>query len=78
MNYRVISVEASFTPDGWPVPTALRWEGTPLRVIDVGRRWRARDGVHVLVRVPDERVFELHTNGALWRARVVSEPPHFA
>ncbi len=76
--FRVTEVQATFTPGGWPIPHALRWEGQALTVIDVGRRWHAPDGIHVLVRVPGGRVFELHTNGALWRARLIGEPPHFA
>jgi hypothetical protein len=78
MKFRVTHVKATYTPDGWPVPSSLRWEGETLPVLDVGRRWRTEDGVHLLVRVPDGRVFELHTNGSLWRACVISEPPHFA
>ena len=78
MRFRVTEVLATFTPDGWPNPSSLRWDGVTLPVVDAGRRWRSDDGLHVLVRVPDGRVFELHTNGSLWRAAVVSEPPHFA
>lgn len=78
MTFRVTEVTARFTPDGWPVPSRVRWEGDWLDVIDVGRRWRESDGTHVLTLVTGGRVFELHTNGTLWRARVVSEPPHFA
>jgi hypothetical protein len=77
MRFRVTEVEARYTPDGWPIPSSLYWDGELLIVIDIGRRWRIEDGIHVLVRVPDERVFELHTNGSLWRAAVVSEPPHY-
>jgi hypothetical protein len=78
MKFRITQVDATFTPDGWPVPSRLSWGGASLPVIDVGRRWRADDGVHVLARVVDGRVFELHTNGSLWRAAVISEPPHYA
>ncbi|MBN1202517.1 MAG: hypothetical protein JXJ20_11725 [Anaerolineae bacterium] len=78
MKFRVTQVEAKFTPDGWPVPSVLRWQNETLAIIDVGRRWKTDDGIHLLVRVPDERVFELHTNGALWRACIRSEPPHIA
>lgn len=78
MKYRVIEVEATFARDGWPRPWRFRWEGETLRVIDTGRRWRDADGIHVLVRVSDDRVFELHTNGSLWRACVLADPPHFA
>lgn len=77
MKFRVTEVEAVFTSDGWPVPRHVWWEGEPLYVVDTGRRWRAEDGIHVLALVEDGRVFELHTNGALWRAAVLSEPPRF-
>lgn len=77
MKFSVTQVEAIFTPEGWPVPTSLRWEGVTLPVVDTGRRWRAKDGIHLLARVPDGRVFELHTNGSLWRAAVIAEPPRF-
>jgi hypothetical protein len=78
MRFRVTHVEATYTPDGWPIPSSLRWEGKTLPVADVGRRWKIEDGTHVLIRVADGRVFELHTNGSLWRACVISEPPQFA
>lgn len=78
MTFRVTQVDATYTPDGWPIPSSVRWGGTTLAVVDVGRRWRADDGIHILARVDDGRVFELHTNGALWRAAVISEPPHYA
>jgi hypothetical protein len=69
-----VSVEATWTPDGWPVPSQIVWRGEPLAVLDVGRRWKTDDGLHLLARVVDGRVFELHTNGARWWARVVSPP----
>jgi hypothetical protein len=75
MTFRVTEVEATYSPDGWPRPLKLRWDGETLLVTDVGRRWKTEAGIHVLARVPDERVFELHTNGALWRARVIAHPP---
>lgn len=75
MTFRVTEVEATYTLDGWPHPHSVHWDGVTLPVIDVGRRWQVADGVHVLVRVPDGRVFELHTNGSLWRATVIAQPP---
>lgn len=78
MTFRVTTVEATYSPDGWPVPSSLRWEGAILRVVDIGRRWQSADGIHLLARVPDGRVFELHTNGSLWRACVVAAPPRMA
>ena len=78
MRFRVTEVQATYTADGWPIPSSLRWNGETLPIVDVGRRWRSDDGIHLLARVPDGRVFELHTNGSLWRAAVVAEPPHYA
>jgi hypothetical protein len=78
MSARKVEVEATFTSDGWPMPSVLLWDGDLLRVLETGRRWKADDGIHLLVRVPDGRVFELRTNGALWWASIVSEPPHTA
>lgn len=78
MKFRVTAVQATFTPDGWPIPASLLWEGETLPVLETGRRWKQPDGIHILVRVADGRVFELHTNGSLWRAAVISEPPHYA
>ncbi len=77
MKFQVTEVEATFTPDGWPIPRHIWWKGKRLYVVDVGRRWRSEDGIHVLARVEDGRVFELHTNGALWWAAVLSDPPRF-
>jgi hypothetical protein len=76
-DFRVTAVEATFTPDGWPVPHTLLWEGEMLPVAERGRRWRTEDGVHMLVLVDDGRVFELHTNGALWRAALISVPQRY-
>jgi hypothetical protein len=78
MSFSVTTVEAYYTPDGWPVPSTLRWNNITLRIVDHGRRWRNDDGIHLLVMVEDGRVFELHTNGSLWRAKVVSDPGQFA
>ena len=78
MRFHVTEVQATYTTDGWPFPSSLRWNGETLPIVDVGRRWRSDDGIHLLARVPDGRVFELHTNGSLWRAAVISEPPHYA
>ncbi|NDJ76542.1 MAG: hypothetical protein GYB65_09820 [Chloroflexi bacterium] len=75
MTFETVEVEATFTPDGWPVPSALTWAGVRLRVRDVGRRWESDDGRHLLTRVVDGRVFELYTNGAMWWAKIVSQPP---
>ncbi len=75
MSFETVEVEATYSVDGWPRPSAVLWRGDLLDVIDVGRRWKELDGIHVLARLVDGRVLELHTNGARWWARVVSEPP---
>lgn len=74
MSFETVEVEATYSPDGWPRPSAVLWRGDLLRVSDVGRRWKEMDGIHLLARLADDRVLELHTNGAHWWARVVSEP----
>jgi hypothetical protein len=73
-----VEVEATYTSDGWPIPSQITWEGRTWVVVDVGRRWKTDDGIHLLARMSDGRVFELHTNGARWEGRLLSEPPHFA
>lgn len=77
MRFRVTVVEVGETVEGWPVPVAVLWDGERLPVVEVGRRWRCADGTHLLARVADGRVFELHTNGSLWRAAVIAEPPQY-
>ncbi len=78
MSFYPTDVEATYTSDGWPIPVRLHWAGEALPVVDVGRRWKSDDGIHILVRVPDGRVFELQTNGSTWQAKILSAPPHFA
>lgn len=69
-----VEVEATWSADGWPLPARVLWRGDLLPVIDVGRRWKDDDGIHLLARLPEGRVLELHTNGVRWWGRVVSEP----
>jgi hypothetical protein len=78
VKFHPAEVSARYTPDGWPIPASFTWEGATLPVVDLGRRWRDDNGVHLLARVADGRVFELHTNGAQWRAGLVSQPAQFA
>ncbi|HML22745.1 MAG TPA: hypothetical protein PKD09_13935 [Aggregatilinea sp.] len=70
-----VEVEAVWSADGWPQPARVLWHGDLLAVIDVGRRWKDDDGIHLLARLADGRVLELHTNGARWWGRTVSAPP---
>ncbi len=75
MTDEPVEVEANWSVDGWPTPARVLWHGDLLPVIDVGRRWKDANGVHLLARLLDGRVLELRTNGALWWGQVVSEPP---
>lgn len=74
-EFHAVEVEATFTPNGWPLPHSLQWEGKALPVIELGRHWRAEDRVHVLALVNGGRVFELITDGSQWWAALVSVPP---
>lgn len=74
-SWQDITCDATFTVTGRPQPQAITWQGERLPVQDTGRRWQAEDGLHLLARVRDGRVFELHYNGAAWRGRVRSAPP---
>lgn len=74
-EFHAVEIEATFTPNGWPLPHSLQWEGKTLPVIELGRHWRAEDRVHVLALVNDGRVFELITDGSRWWAALVSVPP---
>ena len=78
MSFQKVEVEATYMLDGWPVPSSLIWKGDRLVVLETGRRWKTEDGIHLLARMTDDRVFELRTNGSLWWAAVVSDPPHMA
>lgn len=73
-----MDVEAAFSQEGWPVVTALWWNGERLAVVETGRRWFEDEARHLLARVADGRVFEVRTNSVQWWGRIVSEPPHMA
>ncbi|MBN1966372.1 MAG: hypothetical protein JW910_17110 [Anaerolineae bacterium] len=76
--WQAIDCDAAFTSDGRPQPRTITWRGESLPVHDSGRRWTDGDGLHLLARVEDGRVFELHYNGAAWWGRVISAPPPIA
>ncbi len=78
MNWEETQVEATFTTSGDPIPRSLTWQGETLSIVGSGRRWKAEDGYHLLARVGDGRVFELHTNLAKWWACLRSAPPNRA
>jgi PncC family amidohydrolase len=54
-----VQVEARFTQQGEVSPLSFTWNERKYLVTDVGRRWKASDGYHILVMTPGEQVFEL-------------------
>ncbi|MGW8249913.1 MAG: hypothetical protein ACWGO1_04665 [Anaerolineales bacterium] len=54
-----VEVVAKFDPNGEITPRSFNWKGADYRVVSVGRRWEDSGSQHILVMVPDERVFEL-------------------
>jgi hypothetical protein len=54
-----IDVTAHFTPDGHVSPVSFTWQGKLYRVDSIGRRWKAKDGLHILVMTPGNRAYHL-------------------
>jgi hypothetical protein len=63
-----IEVTARFDEQGKITPVRFTWKGSVYLVESTGRRWQAEDGLHILVMVPGERVFELlfHAEETRW------------
>jgi hypothetical protein len=64
-----IDVTARFDARGQIRPIKFIWNGTTYQVESTGRTWTAKDGVHILVMVPDNRTFHLlfSPNQGIWR-----------
>ena len=54
-----IEVTANFNRDGNLIPLEFIWKGKTYPVISIGRHWKDEKGIHILVMVPDETVYEL-------------------
>ena len=54
-----IEVTAHFDPQGRITPLTFVWQGRSYRVEGTGRRWEAKDGIHILVMVTGNRAFHL-------------------
>lgn len=54
-----LEVTAKFDEDGKITPLRFTWKGKDYLVETTGRHWEDSDGVHILVMVPGERIFEL-------------------
>ena len=54
-----IEVTARFDISGEIHPLSFVWQGRKYPLASSGRRWQDKDGLHILVMAPPERVFEL-------------------
>ncbi len=54
-----IEVTARWDVDGQVTPVQFRWQGAPVQVETVGRRWQDDAGLHALVSALGGRTFEL-------------------
>ena len=72
-----IEVTARFDPQGHIIPLNFVWQGRSYRVEGTGRRWEAKDGLHMLVMVPGNRAFHLIFNcqTGIWKLVRNSEVP---
>lgn len=57
-----LEVTAKFDEDGKVTPLRFTWKGSEYLVESTGRQWETSDGVHILVMVAGERIFELVFN----------------
>lgn len=54
-----IEVTAHFDTQGKATPLRFTWQGSVYPIESVGRHWKAEDLLHILVMVPEGRIFEL-------------------
>ena len=54
-----IEVTAHFDAEGRITPLNFVWRGRSYRVEGTGRRWEAKDGIHILVMVSGNRAYHL-------------------
>ncbi len=54
-----VEVLARFDAQGKVTPLRFNWQGQEFEIESTGRRWRAEDGLHILVMTPGGRMFEL-------------------
>ena len=54
-----IEAVVRFNPEGGITPLSFVWRGRTYEVLSTGRRWQAKDGLHILVMVPGEKVHHL-------------------
>ncbi len=54
-----VGVEARFYRDSQVTPLRFSWQGREYQVDSCGRRWKDEAGLHFMVMIPGERVYEL-------------------
>ncbi|MGD2157444.1 MAG: hypothetical protein PVG32_11275 [Anaerolineales bacterium] len=55
----LIEATVRFNSDGEITPLSFVWRGRSYTVVSTGRRWQAKDGVHILVMGPGDKVYHL-------------------
>ena len=72
-----IEVTAHFDTQGRITPLTFVWRGRSYRVEGTGRRWNAKDGLHILVMVTGNRAFHLifENDKSTWKLVRSSEQP---
>ena len=72
-----IEVTAHFDSEGRITPLTFVWKGRSYRIEDTGRRWEAKDGIHILVMVTGNRAFHLIFDNisVIWKLIRSSEQP---
>jgi hypothetical protein len=73
----MIEVSAHFDTEGQITPLNFIWRGRTYKVESTGRRWQAKDGLHVLVMAMGNQVFHLifSPNEVVWRLLRGGEVP---
>ncbi|MFC1996833.1 hypothetical protein ACFLXI_04400 [Chloroflexota bacterium] len=73
----IIEVTAHFDSEGRVTPITFVWNGISYRVEGTGRRWEAKDGLHILVMVSGDRAYHLifDFGTGIWKLARSSEPP---
>jgi hypothetical protein len=55
----LIEATVRFNPEGQITPLSFVWRGRTYDVVSTGRSWQAKDGLHILVMVPGDKVYHL-------------------
>ena len=72
-----IEVTARFDTQGHITPLNFTWQGRAYRIEATGRRWEAKDGLHILVMALGNRAFHIVFNSqtGIWKMIRGSEIP---